>query len=261
MDKKKGVLFGLIASVVLSLISSVSAYWGSSYGGYFGGAIDSVVMAWEPIFGAIFGGFGWSGMYLFERVLLFVILMVVVYLALLRVPMFEGNDNGKKTFRWLIAIIVPLIGIRWIDYQWLSSIVLHYTFLAIVLTTVLPFLIYFYFIYSMYLDSWLRKIAWIFFIGIYLGLWQSSSQVNSTIYMWTLVASLICLFMDSKIAGWYMRRIESEQQLWQRQQHLAAVEKTIQEMIKDRDKYNDKNMFNKKLKELMDFKAQLLRSS
>jgi hypothetical protein len=113
----------------------------------------------------------------------------------------------------------------------------------------------------MYLDSWLRKIAWIFFIGIYLGLWQSSSQVNSTIYMWTLVASLICLFMDSKIAGWYMRRIESEQQLWQRQQHLAAVEKTIQEMIKDRDKYNDKNMFNKKLKELMDFKAQLLRSS
>lgn len=260
---KKGRAVGafLVSVIVFSLMSNlVSAYWGSSYGGYFGSAIDSVVRAWEPIFAAIFGGFGWNGMYLFERVLLFVVLMIVVYLALLRVPVFEGDD--KKTFRWVAAIIIPLIGIRWINYEWLNAIILQYTFLAILLTTILPFLLYFFFIYSMYLDSWLRKIAWIFFIGIYIGLWSTSvGQTNSTIYLWTLVAALICLFMDKKIAGWYIRRIESQQENWQRQQHLAAVEKAIQEMIKDRDKYNDKKMFDKKLKELMDFKAQLLRSS
>lgn len=232
MKKKwgaSGIAIGvfLIAVVVLSLSSLVSAYWGSSYGGYFGSSIDSVVRAWEPIFGAIFGGFGWNGMYLFERVLLFLVLMIFVYLALMKVPMFEGDD--KKTFRWVIAIIIPLIGIRWIDYAWLTSIIVHYTFLAILLTAVLPFLLYFYFIYTIGENyDVLRKVLWILFIGIYAGLWQTTTQTDNTIFMWTMIAAIVCLFLDGTI----MRRYRALQQIKgderRKNQLLSAIDTRIQ---------------------------------
>jgi hypothetical protein len=197
MEKRKiffGFLFGLI---VLSFMSNfVSAYF--YFGGQFGDIIDSVVNAWTPILSSLLGGFGWSGMYLFERLLLFILLMVVVYAILGRVPLF---DERNRAVRWTLSIVIPLLGIRYINYEWLSAIILQYTALAAILMCILPFLIFFYFVYNMSGGSGtLRKILWVMFVGIYLGIYSTAElTVDPTIYLWTIVAGIVCIFADGFI--------------------------------------------------------------
>ena len=207
MVKKRALMFlifGLMASLVASLISSVSA------AGFYVSSRDisqSVINSWvnflEPILQALFGGYGWSGMFLFERLLLFILLIAVISVALTKVPLF--GDDDRKAVRWVITIIVPLIGMRYINFEWLSAIILQYRALAIILTAVIPFIIYFYFLYNVDSDyGALRKVGWLLFIGIYAGLWSTTeNDANATIYIWTVVAAILCLVFDNLI----MRRM------------------------------------------------------
>jgi len=220
-----GFVFGIVA---LSLLSSfVSAYY--YYGGFIGNGIDAVVNAWEPIFAALLGGFGWSGMYLFERLLLFILLMAVVYVAVGRVSLLEGNKN----VRWIVSIIVPLLGIRYINYEWLSALILQYQMLAIVLTAVLPFILYFYFVHNISNDSGtLRKAMWILYAFVYTGLWSTAGDnSNSYIYLWSVIAAIVMIFMDHKIA----LMLESAEMRRQGRQHL---ELQVAELRKQIDQIN-----------------------
>jgi len=232
MMKKGKIVFGLIFGfMLLTLMSNfVSAY--HYYGGYLGSGIDAMVRAWEPIFGAIFGGVGWSGMYLFERILFFLILMIVVYLALGRMPLFEDvGGNSRKSIRWVVAIIIPLLGIRWINYEWMTAMIMQYTLFAIVLTCAIPFLLYFFFIYNVGEDyGALRKILWLLFIGIYAGLYSTVGAQESTIYLWTTIVSIACLFLDGTIAKRYrwMQMLKEDKTL--KNSQIIAHNKKIREL-------------------------------
>lgn len=159
--------------------------------------VDFYVQLFEPILSALFGGFGWSGLYLFERFLVFILLMSVIYVAVGSFPIFED----KKFVRGIISVVVPLIGMRFIDYEWFNSILMQYQAVTIILASILPFIVYFYFLYSVAGDYYiLRKIGWVIFSGIYAGLWFSADNSgNSQIFFWTLAVSLFCLFFDEKI--------------------------------------------------------------
>jgi hypothetical protein len=207
----------------------------------------------QPILQALFGGFGWNGLYLFERLLLFILLIAVVYVALSRVPLFE--DNERKSIRWVISIIIPLIGIRYINYEWMSAIILQYTALAVILTCILPFLIYFYFVYNMGGESGaLRKIMWALFIGIYLGLY-STAELNAdpTIYLWTVVVSAVCFFIDGKIYARMKAREMMKQNRNFKLREIANINdeiRKVDEQIRNRT-YPDPKAVRETIKQLL----------
>lgn len=205
MINKKRVLsvfgFCLIGLVVLGIFASnfVSAYYFPSLRGISQSMIDGYVSTFEPILQALFGGpGGWTGYLLFERFLFFILLALIIYLAIGKFPLFEN----KKIIRWIISLIIPLISIRYIDYNSLLGIISHYKILGIIITSILPIIIFFYFLYSSGEDfSYLRKLGWALFIVLYLGLWSTTlDETSSQVYFWTVFVAVFCLISDGAIA-------------------------------------------------------------
>lgn len=196
---KKGtytILAGIILSVMM--LSFASAYYFPDLRYVSQGVINKYVDVFEPILNALFGGYGgWSGLYLFERLLLFILLVSVVYVSLTKATILGEN----KAVRWVISIIVPLIAIRFINYEWLSALFTQYAILGIIVTAVLPFVLFFYFIYGVAGDHGaIRKCGWLMFLGIYAGLWSTgTTETNSAVYFWTTIAALGCLMLDGFI--------------------------------------------------------------
>ncbi len=179
----------------------------------------------EPILQALLGGNDWSGFFFFFRLLLAVILLSVIFLALGVAPLFKE----KKGIRWVIAVSITLIGIRFIDYDWLYTVTVQYGILAIVLTAIIPFVIYFFFVHNVAGDHpALRKIAWIFFIVVYIGVWATvETDRAGNIYFWTLLVALVFLFFDGTIHRYYaMQKIKEagSRSIWE---HIARLRREI----------------------------------
>jgi len=230
---KRGYLLGAFVLLFgILLMNFASAYF------YFPDArsltqsvIDAYVDVGEPILQALFGGYGgWSGFLLFERFLLFILLLSLIYVVLGRVEIFEE----QKAVRWVIAIIVPLIGMRFVDYEWLSAVLLQYQVLAIAMTAILPFFIYFFFLYSMALDYPIpRKLGWIFFGVVYIGLWSTTmSESASQIYFWTIAAVVVCLIFDKKIENYLRFRNLTKQDVTAKHKEMARINDEIQTLEK-----------------------------
>ena len=224
---RKGVLFKAAVSL-LSVLPFASAYYFPNVRTMMQDVIDIYVDTFEPVLQALFGGFGWSSMYLFERLLLFILLAVIIYLALDRITIFQY----QKKIRIIVAIIIPLIGIRFVNYEWLNAVLMQYQLLAIVLTAILPFILYFMFLYSIAEEHGiLRKVGWALFLGVYAGLWSSAgSEANSTIYFWTIIAALVCLIGDNFIYRRYriMHLVKTDQNFKTRE--LATINDEIRKI-------------------------------
>lgn len=198
----------VIASIfILSEFVSAQAY-SPYYGGGFGISgfdlrygsqmlIDMAVGWAEPFLQVTLGGYNYTGYLLFEKFLLFLLLMSMVYVAISKVPVF----SGQKWVIWTIAIIVPLLSVRFLNFAWLNTIFLQYQLLGVALAGILPFIIYLFFVHSALAEYPVaRKIAWIFFIVVYYGLWSTSEVENyGLIYFWTMIISFLFLLLDGTI--------------------------------------------------------------
>ncbi|MSS74960.1 hypothetical protein EXS73_01980 [Candidatus Pacearchaeota archaeon] len=191
--------FLLISLVSLSSVSAAPDIRELS-----GSVAKAFVDIGEPLLQALFGH-EWSGQLLFERFLLALVLVVLIYLILGKVPLFEGD--GQQRIRMCIALIVPLIGMRYLDYAWLTSVLQQYALLALVLLALLPFLLYFYFLYEIAGDHGIiRKLGWLLFIALYAGLWSTAPTDRADIYLWTTVLAFVCLLGDNLIFSRYELR-------------------------------------------------------
>ncbi|MBX4196238.1 hypothetical protein KW805_01480 [Candidatus Pacearchaeota archaeon] len=201
---KRGVYLsiGLFVALVVS-ISFSSAYIGY---GSFRFAVENIIQAWidilEPILQAVLGGDTWTGYLLFEKLLIFVLLLSVIQLVLGRIPTFDK----QKGVRWVVAVVVSLIGVRYLDFEWINTIVLQYQVLAVAITAFLPFVIYFFFLHSVLGEyGSVRKIGWILFIMVYFGLWNTAdSSAHSDIYFWTMLVALLFLLFDGTIRRYWV---------------------------------------------------------
>jgi len=198
-------VFSLVAFSVLSSNFASASYYFPSVRGVSESVITTYIDVFEPVLQALFGGYGgWTGYLLFERFLIFILLVSVIYIVLGRIELFAD----KKGIKWIVSIVVPLIGMRYIDYASLSAIINQYQVLSIALTAVLPFIIFFYFVHGVGAGSHiLRQICWIFFIAVYIGLWSTTqSELSSQIYFWTLAAAVISMVFDKRIDGYFRAR-------------------------------------------------------
>ncbi|MBM3232822.1 hypothetical protein FJZ18_01500 [Candidatus Pacearchaeota archaeon] len=196
MKRCVSLLF-LLFLTTLFVSPFTSAYQDIRY--YTETTVDAFVNAVEPFLQAILGGNDWTSKYLFEKLLIYFILVALVFFSLKNIPAFR--DSGSKVTGF-ISFLIPLIGVRYIEPAWIEAILLQYQILAIALAGILPFIIYFFFLHEGVgkENDVIRKVGWVFFIVIYFGLWTTApSSSYADIYFWTMVASLILLFMDNTI--------------------------------------------------------------
>lgn len=195
---KKNYIFALL---FLAFMPFVSAQY---FGGFWYGTeqvIDSVVQNLEPFFRAILGGYDWSGYLLFEKVLLFVLISIVVGLILGKLPVFDSLKN-KKILR-LVAVIIGILAVRNLNYIWIGTILVQYEVLFIAIAGILPFMIYWTFTKDIQTPA-LKKVAWIFYAVIYFGLWITSDlQTYNAVYLWGAIVGLAYgLFLDTYVTQW-----------------------------------------------------------
>lgn len=182
------------------------------------GGIENAVYQIQPVMQFLLGG-GYDGQYTFERFLLFLVVLSVVFVVLRTLPLFA--DEKQRKIAVLLSIIVSILSIRFIDYQWLSTALMSYSVLGVALISFLPFIIYFFFLMKVAPSNPIvRKIGWVLFGCIYLGLYFSAeNRFYGSVYIWTALAALAFLLADGTIA-----RAMSKQRL-QFGQEMNAIQK------------------------------------
>lgn len=145
-----------------------------------------------------------SGQVFFAKVLFFILILAFVYMSARQL---EDFFQGNELVLWTVSVIVSILSVRFLSASVIKAIIFPYEVSGIALAAFIPFLIWFVFI------EWglrgsknriVRKIAWIFFIVIMVGIYISrvgngDLGPGAWIYPATLVLSIIMFFMDGTI--------------------------------------------------------------
>ena len=139
--------------------------------------------------------------FLFAKILILILLFVILNTVIKKMKFIEDAKISG-----IIAIIVSILAVRFIGNSDLFlGILLPYGVLGVAIATILPFILFFYFIHVTELGSFGRKMAWIFFAIVFIGLWASRelSSTSNNIYIWTIVAMVIVFIFDKSIHKYF----------------------------------------------------------
>jgi hypothetical protein len=208
MDYTKKSLLRIILGFMLLGIFAIPLVSAQSFDLYQGSnnLINSIERFATPFFEVLIGDYSGSEFF-FAKCLFLILLFIMIDAILKKVPLFQGNN----AVIFIIALVVSVLGVRFIsDNEFTQMILLPYGTLGIVLTTVLPFIIVFYFLHSMNAGGAARRILWLFFIVVFGALWYSkrntllaSNPIGNQIYMWTLVAMAGLFIFDRGIHRYF----------------------------------------------------------
>jgi hypothetical protein len=204
MVKKSGGLIAFILGVFVSTMSFASAQFG-----YLGtsGIVNSVIDFYKnffgPIFAALFGQY-YSDEFLFAKILLFFLLILVISFILQKSHLF----GQKKGLTFLIALIVSLLALRYLpENDLINGILLPYGVLGVALTTFLPFLIYFFFVHQSVPGNFGRRAAWAVYGIVFLILisfrWGSLSPASEWIYICGVILVILAFLLDKSIHNYF----------------------------------------------------------
>ncbi|MCX6748005.1 MAG: hypothetical protein NT076_00200 [Candidatus Pacearchaeota archaeon] len=247
---------GFICFIILALITIpllVSAAW--DLGAVSTRIIDLIQQIFGPFFVAFLGG---SSEFLFERALLFFVIFSLVFIILGKINLFDDRAGAKV----IVTLAVSILSSRFLPEaaitENIKTILLSYNVLGIVLTAGLPLIIFFFFVHS-FESSALRKMLWIFFLVIYMGMWLSNYEAwgeLSWIYFITGIAALIFFLSDGTIRRilvnaqmkqlGFNRRQDFEREI--QRQIMKADEDLTKTIITPRQHYYIKRRLQKQLK-------------
>ncbi len=186
--------FGLGFLSVLSAIVSAGLVSAAGAGDSVRNFLDNASAQLNPIVGWLLGDAPTSDM-LIVKILIFIILLAATLVALEKLDIFKGRSG----FRWLVGIIIGILSARFLSSSALINFVwMPYGILGILLATVLPFIIWFYFIES-FNSPTVRKVGWAAFAVIYIFLaitrwddlaWASSNVQASSVNIWLFSISV-----------------------------------------------------------------------
>ncbi|OIO40973.1 hypothetical protein COU56_03730 [Candidatus Pacearchaeota archaeon CG10_big_fil_rev_8_21_14_0_10_31_9] len=203
---KKRVLF--IALGMLIAVFTTSNIYAQPFG--FSGSFDFLTEGvWrnlQIILMFILGGDEiFTGELLFIKFLIFLLTLVILISALKKVPTIGENERVNR----VIALLIALIAARYLTTEAMINLIwLPYGALGVLLSSLLPLIIYFFFIESLG-SSFLRKVGWVAFGFIYLGLaysrWSDFAiggqwwQNLAMMYIGITIVSVIILIFERKI--------------------------------------------------------------
>lgn len=210
MKKSLIALLFLLAFFVLGVMNLqlVSADIGDQVSIAITSTIDAALTFFQPIFNVLFDTSNDSNDFFFAKILLGVLLFVVINAVLRN----SGPFKQQKSVVTIVSLIISILAIRFIsDNDLTNGILLPYGTLGVVLTTILPFLIFFYFVHASNMSGGGRRISWIFFAIVFFVLWaykyDQLGEVMNQIYGWTLIAMVIVFIFDKNI-HYYFRTHE-----------------------------------------------------
>jgi hypothetical protein len=160
---KKNVVVGLSLVLVVLMVGVVSAQSSLAQ------TIDSFLAGGEGIIKFLVGDVTFisgadPGEVFFVKLLVFMLILALVSLALQRTPLFISKP-GLSVF---VSIVVSLLAVRFITTEALINFIwLPYGVLGVVLSSILPFIIGFYFIQS-FDSTVIRRIGWVSFMVIFI---------------------------------------------------------------------------------------------
>jgi len=247
-----GLLIGLFL-INSGFAQSTSRSAGAGIGSMvkiFADALDSVVKEAEPALVTLFGqgqpGATLTSEFVFAMLLFFIIIFCIIWISLNSISFFQ--DKGGYLF--FINLAASLLAVRFLSTPEILAIIMPYHALGITISAGVPFVIYWIIVEIGLKEqpSGVRKIAWIFFGVVMLGLFisrygpvQDASGGLSTaeggidwadMYLVTAFLSFIMLIFDGTINRWY-RKIGMDRELGSQDYVMYA------KLNKEREFFND----------------------
>ena len=199
IEKGKYLIF---IALFLSMIYIVQIVSAASIVDDLNAFVDGTVAFFNPFSAKLLGDTP-DGKWLFAKVMFFIIVLSMVWLALSKIPFFNPDEGAQLWVIWVVSIAVSLVAVRFIGTtEWIATIILPYSTLGIVLAAGFPFVIYFILIDIMLAGpkyKTIRKVAWVFFAVVFMGLFVSrGDEVGSArnIYFVTAIIAFIVSIMD-----------------------------------------------------------------
>jgi hypothetical protein len=204
--KRGFVLTGVFLFIALFLISNVSASPFEGIAEGLGNLIKGIIEILSPVLKIILGNVAGKGLF-FTKVLLFIIVLSIVWIALEQIEVFKDYEF----IHWTLTIVVSILSVRFLtEESWIQTILLPYSTLGVAITAFLPFIIWFLFVTIGLKDQppIIRKFLWIAFAVVFLSLWSirqgeftdiTTGFNASNIYIWVFILSLAMVFFDGTI--------------------------------------------------------------
>ncbi|MEM4326339.1 MAG: hypothetical protein QXU40_03490 [Candidatus Pacearchaeota archaeon] len=194
--------------------------------------IDSFISFSTPVFEYIIGDYSTTEFF-FAKILLLFILIIVIKYVLGKTPL--SAEGGRIPL--LLSIIVSILAIRFIsDSRLVEGILIPYGTLGVAITTILPLIIFFYFLHHAGIGSFGRRFFWAMFGIILFLLWLSrSDRIGNTanwIYTLSFIATILLLIFDRSVHS-YLGLSEL------RKYERYANKRRIREIYKELDELDD----------------------
>lgn len=185
---------GIIASIFVVPFVFAQGFGTVAQGSF--GAAQLISSLFGPFFQALLGG---DSYLLFERILLFFILLSSIYMVVNKMDIFNSN----KAIVFIVTISVSLLAIRFTKItELVYTVILPYSVLGVAITAFLPLILGFFFIHNASESSFIRKSFWIFFIVVFFVMWDlnyATSGPVSWIYFWSAIISALFFLFDGTI--------------------------------------------------------------
>ncbi|MCH7850870.1 MAG: hypothetical protein IH845_04480 [Nanoarchaeota archaeon] len=203
MKRMYGAL--ILGMLFISMFGIVSAGEHGNAIDSFGEGLNNVLKIFEPTFryiiGDTFEGNAIDGSLFLAKILFLIIIFAIVFTAIKRISFFDEYDWVS----WLVSGAVSILAVRFLgNSEVIQSVILPYSAFGIAITAGLPFVLYFLIVKDF--TRTMRKISWIFFAVVFIGLWvmrygEGPDNVGNFgyIYLVTALLSLAMIMFDGTI--------------------------------------------------------------
>ncbi len=196
----------------------------------------------------------------FGKALLAVILVSIIYVLVKKLPYI---DASHVAIPWTISIAITILGVRFIAFDMLQAVLLPYGALAVIISMIIPFLLYFYFVEGINY-GWFRKFAWLFYAAVMIGLWWSREDIQgvANIYIVFALAALALLAGDRVVQGFRRKGKLSKKDKGYLQTEIDDLDNQIEDQTKKLGRTTNKGqipLVRRKLNNLQKRRNELMK--
>jgi hypothetical protein len=167
-------------------------------------AMKTIADILGPVLEALIGPQYAYGEYFFIKGLLLLLLFVMIKTAASAVPMFKEN----KKVALVIAAVVSIMAVRFMPERlienWIQS---TYGILGVALLTLLPLIIYFFFVHKSIASATGRKAGWILYLvvmgAIFFNKYPQLDDLSKYLFWGTIIAAIALIIFDNQVRKYF----------------------------------------------------------
>lgn len=255
--KRNGGIFAFLSIIFSSLVSAqagpVEGLERLTYG-----ARDMIIILTQFISDVLFDLDSFDEFF-FAKILLFLLVFLIIYTVLRRNDIF-GRD---KKITVIITAAISILSIRYLPVEFVEVILLQYSALAVGLTTILPLMIFFFFLHQSGFGHKGRQIGWLIYGAALLaitGMRYEDLGNASYIYYAAIIGVVASILLDRTIHAQFLHKegkATEKQRNFMRASDLRRSIKRLEDDIADLKEGTSDMKYARKM--LADMKKRLER--